>query len=173
MDRIQERLRAEVRAVHRYFKGKPAYNYERVLGQGEYGIACLIQENDKTHVLRKFVVKRAIGAHCVGTVETEVEVLTWLMGALHIVQGVIPPKTKDIETHLTGPTLITEYLHNGSLVRFMEGLTMNKRKVPNRLLWRIFLCCRYDQDLRSYGELIFITSDKGLYSSGIPTSMAR
>jgi hypothetical protein len=63
----------------------------------------------------------------------------WLRGALHIVQPVQLPS--DPLSKLNGPSLIMELVENGSLLDFYERLVASKITLPNRFLWRIFLCC--------------------------------
>jgi hypothetical protein len=39
-----------------------------------------------------------------------------------------------------GPLLITEHLDNGSLQRLIDRSKKVDYDIPNRILWRIFLC---------------------------------
>lgn len=133
----------QVRLIFNYFHSKPVYSYERILGKGSYGVACLLREVRNEVLLQKFVVKRSILGHGDGSIKNEAKVLDWLAGAPHIVKKIALSKTEDIERYLSGPTLITEYLRNGTLARFILRLEDTPEKIPNRLLWRIFLCCEF------------------------------
>ncbi|KAM0814634.1 putative Protein kinase domain-containing protein [Seiridium cardinale] len=131
---------SEVRAIFDYFHQEPTYSYERILGKGAYGIACLLQEFQPGVPPRKFVVKRGIWDFGIDSVKNEVKLLEWLIGASHIIQKIALSDIDSIEEHLPGPTLITEYLRNGTLSNFIERLGNTSQRVPNRLLWRLFLC---------------------------------
>lgn len=38
------------------------------------------------------------------------------------------------------PVMVLEYLSNGNLFEFAEKFRIAGRQLPNRLLWRFFLC---------------------------------
>lgn len=41
---------------------------------------------------------------------------------------------------LPGPTMVMEYLENGNLRQFMSRAIASNERIPNRVLWVIFLC---------------------------------
>lgn len=41
---------------------------------------------------------------------------------------------------LAGPSIVTEFLENGSLVDLLVRVTRARVQVPNRVLWFIMLC---------------------------------
>lgn len=41
------------------------------------------------------------------------------------------------------PYYITEYLQNGTLKLFVQRTRQAGERLPNRLLWRLFLCSKY------------------------------
>lgn len=43
---------------------------------------------------------------------------------------------------LPGPTLVLEYLENGTLTSLRERLKLWGQTIPNRLLWKWYLCCK-------------------------------
>ncbi|KAK5625274.1 hypothetical protein RRF57_000990 [Xylaria bambusicola] len=53
---------------------------------------------------------------------------------------------------LPGPSLALEYLENGTMDRFRKKLDENNDIVPNRILWRIFLCWA-DSKLEEFGNI--------------------
>lgn len=64
-------------------------------------------------------------------------------GAIHISQPFYIDK-QDPEnslSYLTGPTLLIEWIDNGLLYDFVERVGDWGQSLPNRMLWRLFLCC--------------------------------
>jgi hypothetical protein len=43
-------------------------------------------------------------------------------------------------SHLEGPAVLLEYLENGDLLTFWNTIWNYKAQIPNRLLWRMYLC---------------------------------
>lgn len=78
-----------------------------------------------------------------------------MKGAMHIVQvldihdnPLQRPGTEELPV-IEGHWVILEYLENGSIEKFINNTTESLRtRLPNRLLWRFFLCCKfYWQDI--------------------------
>ncbi|KAI1296239.1 kinase-like domain-containing protein [Xylaria venustula] len=51
-----------------------------------------------------------------------------------------PQPSSDFLIGLSGPTLVLDYLENGTLDRLLSKLQQANKAVPNRVLWSIFLC---------------------------------
>lgn len=60
-----------------------------------------------------------------------------LRGAMHIMQ----PFRINI-SYLKGPTLLTEWIENGLVLGLVNRLPDFGQPLPNRMLWRFFLCCK-------------------------------
>ncbi|KAI1637791.1 hypothetical protein F4809DRAFT_660877 [Biscogniauxia mediterranea] len=139
--------RPEVREARRirnsFAKAPRFFEFEKVVGCGRAGVACSIvlktgpDEND----WRRFVVKRALGQRHQAALRSEINILNKLAGALHIVQPFfIDPAIINPIDLLEGPTLFMEYLPNGTLEGFMDRIRNWEHPVPNRFLYRVFLC---------------------------------
>lgn len=83
--------------------------------------------------------------------------MKWLFRAQHIVQLVVLKRSGDSSSgnadsaavasktlakkdNILESTVITEYLQNGTLGRFIERTAKGGKRIPNRILWRLFLC---------------------------------
>jgi hypothetical protein len=172
---ITNAIATEVRALFDFFEKKPTYSYERVLGKGSYGTACLVKQHKNGALFRKFVVKRGIDIAGARALETEIKALDYLAGALHIVQRIVLSDIDDIEDYLPGQVLIVEYLPNGTLARFIDRLENTSARVSNRLLWRLFLCCESTRGPKTPRRQVLSTphySDQSLYRHVIPFERA-
>ncbi len=45
---------------------------------------------------------------------------------------------------LSGPVVAMEYLENGTFMRLMDRARTSDIHLPNRMLWRLFLCREWD-----------------------------
>ena len=71
------------------------------------------------------------------TTQKEKDLLEQMRHAPHIVNPV------DIETtHLERVLLVMEYLENGTLHQLVQRVKSRECRIPNLVLWRIFLCCK-------------------------------
>ena len=62
---------------------------------------------------------------------------------MHIVQPshiIDDPRWNTVIQHLTGPTLVMEWIENGLLWSFYERRAEVDEPLPNRLLWAFSLC---------------------------------
>lgn len=74
-------------------------------------------------------------------------------GAAHVVNMIAfagpdadDPLKKDVkgaEKLSSGCWIYMEWLENGSLGLFLERVNKAKRSLPNRLMWRLFMCSKY------------------------------
>ncbi|ETS87414.1 hypothetical protein PFICI_01242 [Pestalotiopsis fici W106-1] len=131
----------KTKEVKEYFSSNPNYVYEKSLGNGANGIAWLCSRaGGAGPQTQKFVMKRAMDEEADAGLETEIQTLELLTGSPHNLQMVTLADLLGSKDFPSGPTLITEYLPNGTLGRLLERLNKRGSTVPNRLLWRVFLC---------------------------------
>lgn len=158
--------------VDAFFWGKRHYNYVRrftqikPLSHGAEGFSFLVQEVDEdVQPVRKLVIKYARAMGWEPNTQNEKDLMEQMRHAPHVVSPV------DIGTsRLQRVLLVMEYLENGTLNRFMHRVKRRKCRIPNMVLWRIFLCCRRQNHLLKR-MVCFITnfrySDPGSCSNGL------
>ncbi|KAI0414664.1 kinase-like domain-containing protein [Xylaria grammica] len=163
--REQDEVDAYIREVREHFETVPHFRFEEYVSRGGYGVTALIsQQGFGLRRGRKLIVKRAIN-NSARELRKEIRIMQKLNGSAHIarvvaskddtdvaqgwrqlsplrrltdrIRGSPPP---DLLAGLAGPTLILEYLENGSLNRLRERVIQARASVPNRVLWSIFLC---------------------------------
>ncbi|KAI0010248.1 kinase-like domain-containing protein [Xylariaceae sp. FL0662B] len=134
-------------SLRQYFSDKNRFKWERTLEPGGFGfLACFRERNPATGNVRRFVVKCPQDIDDDEDIESLNREKTWLgvlKDARHIVNPIaisnnplLPRKvTRQGFTH---PHIIIEYIENGTLGDFLERC--GDRDIPNRILWRIFLC---------------------------------
>jgi serine/threonine protein kinase len=139
------RVNEKTEVVKAWFSSRLSYSYESVLGSGANGVAwLLVQAAQDGSQGRKFVMKRAMeDRDAISQLRNEIKVLRLLAGSQHIVQIIPSLDLEDDAEFRRELTLITEYLPNGTLDRLITRLESRSNYVPNRLLWRVFLCCKY------------------------------
>ncbi|RYO98409.1 hypothetical protein DL763_002248 [Monosporascus cannonballus] len=127
-----------VQDIYNLFEFDPNFEYEHILGQGRNGVACVVREREDGQFRRRIVVKRptAKDPFIADKVRKELQILkSWMIS---------PPGNDDpselIGQLFEGPILITEHLDSGSLKRFINRALKVDYQIPNRVLWRIFLC---------------------------------
>ncbi|KAI1427629.1 kinase-like domain-containing protein [Xylaria sp. FL1777] len=149
-----------------YFDSLPNFQYEDVVGAGAFGVALRVRQIDSAGRSRKLIIKRARHHDRWDELRNEISIMARLNGSAHIAR-VIAYK-EDVEDEvlhrrlrfrlarrlinrirrrpphflagLAGPTLVLEYLENGSVDRLLEKIQMVNQTIPNRILWSIFLC---------------------------------
>ncbi|KAI1421233.1 hypothetical protein F5Y12DRAFT_718712 [Xylaria sp. FL1777] len=127
--------------IKEFFAGESNYVFEKIIEAGSSAvIVCVQNKNAGPRGFRKIAVKTATWTN--RDIGPETECLAPLIWAQHIVTMIkIPFESKDT-AWIRDNTIITEYLENGTLRDFMERLKRDDpaRKIPNRVLWAIFLC---------------------------------
>ncbi|RYO96143.1 hypothetical protein DL764_007521 [Monosporascus ibericus] len=136
--------------IYNLFEFDPNFEYEHILGQGRNGVACVLRERKDGQFCRRIVVKRPTtkDPFIIDKVRKELQILKVLWGAPHIVRPLVlddfPPDEDDpselIGQLFEGPILITEHLGSGSSKRFINRASKLGYQIPNRVLWRVFLC---------------------------------
>ncbi|KAI1819272.1 kinase-like domain-containing protein [Xylaria intraflava] len=130
---------------------------EKILGNGAYGVAILVKErNAKDGYRRRVMLKRALTAG-VDELKVEIETLKLLRGSAHVAtilasctdltdaMGKEIPNTDFRSIFKTlnglgGPAFVQEYCPNGTLESLRQRAIARNIEVPNRLLWRVYLC---------------------------------
>ncbi|KAI0383315.1 hypothetical protein F5Y04DRAFT_287472 [Hypomontagnella monticulosa] len=131
--------------LRRYFSNDNRFLYIGQVAAGSFGSAHRIQyrEND-TSAMTNYLVKVAHKEW-----EAEIDMATErrflkaceFRGAMHIVQMIDIPENPLTVNDFTGEWVILEWLPNGTIFHFVEkAREMGVTRLPNRLLWRFFLC---------------------------------
>ncbi|RYP31415.1 hypothetical protein DL767_005772 [Monosporascus sp. MG133] len=106
------------------------------ISEGGAGETFLFSENDETGgQIRRVVVKVALFEDNEPSIRNELHWLKMMRNSRHIVDGI-----EVDQSGLDSPILVTEYLAHGALYDMQRRVIWTGRKVPNRFLWRIFLC---------------------------------
>ncbi|CAJ2513951.1 Uu.00g020700.m01.CDS01 [Anthostomella pinea] len=132
------------------------FELERVISQGSVGVTFKMKMKDdspespskearKARDVRRFVMKRALTQRSEKNLRQEVSVLRRFAAAMHISRPFLTTEGQEGNKvpYLQGPTLFTEWVDNGLLFDFIERVGDWDQPLPNRILWRLFLClCR-------------------------------
>ncbi|KAI0185731.1 hypothetical protein EV127DRAFT_194547 [Xylaria flabelliformis] len=161
-----EQLRQLGREVSRYFTRRPGVEFAGFAGIGRHGGAFILEEkNAAGQLLRKLVIKYSLGelatdeeSNADDDLRNEYEWLEMLRGAEHIVRLVpfadcsldLPGISNGEDTFEDSvaqnptvrrcPTFALEHIPNGTLFKFTERLQHEEQLIPNRMMWRIWLC---------------------------------
>ncbi|KAI2463024.1 kinase-like protein [Annulohypoxylon bovei var. microspora] len=139
----------EAARLQTYFQTDPRFDFTGLIGTGSSGFACHVKYDDPNdQSFNNFIVKRAFDNEFAREdLRKEQEHLRKLRGARHIVQLVDVP---DNPLHrpgneqlpaITGDWLILEWVPNGTIGGFiLRAANSGIPRLPNRLLWRFFLC---------------------------------
>ncbi|KAI1747484.1 kinase-like domain-containing protein [Xylaria castorea] len=148
---------AVVAELRGYFSQSPTWECEKTLGNGAYGAAILVKERSarRGHG-RRVVLKRALRAG-IAELKAEIATLKKLRRNAHVATllascedvtecagpDIPAAKWKTIFTSLRGlrgPVLVQEYCQNGTIDSLKEKARTQGIDIPNRLLWRFYLC---------------------------------
>ncbi|KAI1329542.1 hypothetical protein F5Y16DRAFT_88585 [Xylariaceae sp. FL0255] len=97
-----------------------------------------------------FVMKRALHSTGERSIETEIEALRRLQGSMHIAQPSVlldDPRFSQAISGLSGPALVMEWIEHGLLYNLLERRGDVDEPLPNRVLWCLFLCCKFSHTL--------------------------
>ncbi|RYP56981.1 hypothetical protein DL769_009779 [Monosporascus sp. CRB-8-3] len=115
------------------------FTFIEPISEGGAGEIFLFSENDETGGrIRRVAVKVALFEDSEPSIRNELHWLKMLRNSRHIVDGI-----EVDQSGLDSPILVTEYLAYGPLYNMQRRVIWTDRKVPNRFLWRIFLCCDF------------------------------
>ncbi|RYP43487.1 hypothetical protein DL768_009904 [Monosporascus sp. mg162] len=129
-----------------FFNANPQkFTFIERISEGGAGETFLFSENDEARgQIRRVAVKVALFEGNEPSIRNELHWLKMMRNSRHIVDGI-----EVDQSGLDSPILVTEYLPYGPLYDMQRRVIWTGRKVPNRFLWRIFLCsydCR-EQEL--------------------------
>lgn len=124
--------------VRNFFTSMPRFRFIKNLSPGMVAHPMLFAEHrpDNT-LLRRIVVKFASDGFYDDAIEDEIRWLDTLRGSLHIMSSLqVDPG------NLYRPMLIMPYAARGDMSGLLDRLELDDGDVtvPNRLLWRFFLC---------------------------------
>ncbi|KAI1820112.1 hypothetical protein F4861DRAFT_90215 [Xylaria intraflava] len=151
------------REVRHHFNSKRNFEFESIVGQGSYGLACRIIQRHYRGGSRKFVIKRATGDLATAELRREIEAMELLNGSAHIAsviasiddQAPQQPRLNRAFRQMTarlqnqpnafliglrGPSLVIENLEYGTLTNVIRRSIAKKQLLPNRILWSFYLC---------------------------------
>ncbi|KAK8018785.1 hypothetical protein PG991_007975 [Apiospora marii] len=105
-----------------HFAGRNTVHFKRIVGQGKFGVTALL-EDTRQNPPKRFIIKRALGAGAVADLRKEIGALRNFRGSAHIIQMVDYRDQNNLEDNrtssplggLAGPSIVTEFLENGSL----------------------------------------------------------
>ncbi|KAK8109343.1 hypothetical protein PG984_015144 [Apiospora sp. TS-2023a] len=130
-------------SLKKHFNGdrkRHGLKYRRIVGQGMFGIAALLQDVRKDPP-KSYIIKRAKQFKGIDDLRNEINTLRRLRGAAHITKIVkFKDRGYDETDELPGPYMIVDYLENGSFREFFQRCRREGVRVPNRVLWNILLC---------------------------------
>ncbi|TGJ80931.1 hypothetical protein E0Z10_g7840 [Xylaria hypoxylon] len=163
--RQQREIQERVRETREYFETVPDFKFEDFVGNGAYGITVRVRQRGfGLRRSRRLIVKRPLNDRVAGELSNEILAMSRLSGSAHIANIIahndnnpLPPSRRfkrlrriinrfrrqppsNLLAGLAGPTLVLEYLENGSLSQLRQRLEYERRVIPNRVLWPIFLC---------------------------------
>ncbi|RYP53579.1 hypothetical protein DL768_001443 [Monosporascus sp. mg162] len=98
------------------------FHFERIIAEGSFGVTFKMKMWEKQSLTLELKPK--------------------FQGAIHVSQPFHIDDTESGNTlvYLKGPTLFIEWLDNGLLYDFIERVGDWGKPLPNRMLWRLFLC---------------------------------
>ncbi|RYP39582.1 hypothetical protein DL767_002130 [Monosporascus sp. MG133] len=121
------------------------FHFERIIAEGSFGVTFKMKMWEKQSMtlelkpVTRFVMKRSLNEKGRENTSRKIE---FLRGAIHVSQPFHVDDTESGNTlvYLKGPTLFIEWLDNGLLYDFIERVGDWGKPLPNRMLWRLFLC---------------------------------
>ncbi|KAI2609235.1 kinase-like protein [Hypoxylon sp. NC1633] len=143
MNRARELCQNDTNLLKEYFAKDPRFSYRQMVGFGGYGSAHRVQyTDDRTQQTTQFLVKRSFPtAHAERALRKERAHLMSLRGAMHIVRTLDIPNNPLKDDDFPGEWIVLEWLPGGTVGDFMwNALDQKVDHLPNRLLWRFFLC---------------------------------
>ncbi|KAI0538444.1 kinase-like domain-containing protein [Xylaria digitata] len=139
--RLQQQEEAVANRVKEFFANEPGFVFEKVAGTGAFGVILRFQNKNARPGDYQTIAVKAIAWS--GNNDPEIQNLKSLKWAQHIVTIIQLPFKSEKTRWIMDNTIITEYLENGTLMDLKQRLgqyTHPPRKLPNRVLWAIFLC---------------------------------
>ncbi|KAI1407095.1 hypothetical protein F5Y13DRAFT_134833 [Hypoxylon sp. FL1857] len=133
-------LDSQSNAVEKYFGRHGRYfKFISFIGNGATNIACRVKYRNRwwnPYASETFIIKRAYLPGQETSLKRERRTMRRLRGSMHIVQEYTPRRPIELEN-----AIFMEDLPNGPLFHMTHRLYMTQfGELPNRLLYRIFLC---------------------------------
>ncbi|KAI1473211.1 kinase-like domain-containing protein [Daldinia caldariorum] len=135
--------RQDAERLARYFSDDKRFDFLGLIAHGNYGSASRVQYRDTTTKMSiDFIVKRAFSSQMAeDAMRRERDYLRRFRGALHIVQMIeVENNPLNRQPSIAGQWITMEWLSCGSLSNFIAKAKTKVNRLPNRLLWRFFLC---------------------------------
>ncbi|KAI1482207.1 kinase-like domain-containing protein [Daldinia eschscholtzii] len=135
--------KTEAEKLARYFSDDERFDFVGFIANGSYGSASRVRYQDPiTGVCKDVIVKRAFQSESAEeAMRLEREYLRRLRGALHIVQILeVEDFPLNRDPRIPGEWITMEWLSCGTLGNFIIKAKRKVDRLPNRLLWRFFLC---------------------------------
>ncbi|KAI1139379.1 kinase-like domain-containing protein [Hypoxylon sp. FL0543] len=133
--------------LERFFSGDSRFIYREAVGLGSSASAHRVQYVEKLnghHFVTDFLVKVSPKqGWAAETIKEERTYLKLLRGGMHVVRLIDIPDDPLNKYNFQDEWsfLIMEWLPNGTLAQFVrKARNMGLQRLPNRLLWRFFLC---------------------------------
>lgn len=123
----------------------------KILGFGGQGVAALLEVTNRQGLLKKAVMKMCTEEDewAMEDLKTEKRWQTSLMRAMHVVQLIkwptlrgTPLTPEDVELDKNPRLYFMELMKNGDLHQVIGRAGNTGKKLPSRLLWKIFACRR-------------------------------
>ncbi|KAI1121860.1 kinase-like domain-containing protein [Nemania abortiva] len=132
-----------VHQIRTHFNNQSAFTYERMIGNGVYGMTFNVLENRVFFPPRRLVVKRALNERDEYALDSEIRIMKLLNGAAHIASVIATSEDpgqqerrgpcgrlvsgfrvgeRNFLVGLPGPTLVLEFLENGQLNAIRDKL---------------------------------------------------
>ncbi|KAI5925996.1 kinase-like domain-containing protein [Camillea tinctor] len=157
-DKVSPRAAQEAQDMMKRFAraGERRFRFEKIIGEGSAGVTFKMRIKEEegppsphrtpSRSVRRFVMKRSLNEQAERNLAQEVKVLERFKASMHISRPfyIDDGKLENALSYINGPTLLTEWIEGGLLYDFIQRLGNRDRPLPNRMLWRLFLCfCRF------------------------------
>lgn len=166
IEKIRGDALKEVKNVESAFQkaGEKRFKIKGVLGEGTGGVALkmamISKPSPTSQPVQEFILKRAYNTEQEAKLRKEIAFVQvcWtshvaslkliliqrFRGDMHVAQFFsLEGEPIDSISYLKGPTLLTEWIGNGTLKELIVKRADWGKPLPNRMLWRLFLCCKY------------------------------
>ncbi|KAI0106592.1 hypothetical protein F4776DRAFT_645852 [Hypoxylon sp. NC0597] len=135
-----KRIQKDTERLKKYFEKEGTYfKFLGFVGRGATNMACRVKWRNRwwnPYPSETFIIKRAFMPLQAESLRREKRTLRRLRGAMHMVQLYSPRRPIQLDN-----MVLMEDLSNGSLTDFLNRrIKEDLRELPNRLLYRIFLC---------------------------------
>ncbi|TRX94052.1 hypothetical protein FHL15_005130 [Xylaria flabelliformis] len=125
------------RKIQDYLVTSSHWEYEKLLGNGAFGLAVLLRQKGENGPHRhRMAVKFALGS-AADELRSEI---SWLKPDQEVSSGFIDQTAFRSLAGIQGPVLALEYIENGDLLSLFRRMFKDDVHLPNRMLWSLYLC---------------------------------